>query len=78
MEKVIIWKRMAEAYCNSKLPVYIRDVADNFYFGYLEYQPGDDKVTIKCFAPKQRKGLTIELVFDEIIVFKKHEVRNAS
>lgn len=54
-EKIARWKILADLFDKEDKKVFIKDVADNWYFADILIV-GEDTILIDCFAPNDRVG----------------------
>lgn len=73
-DKIERYKVLAEILCKENSKVYIKDIQDNIYFGFIVLV-GEDRLTIDCFAPLQRSGERKYLYWAEIMILDKYEER---
>lgn len=73
-EKIERYKATAEIFLRKDIPVFVKDVEDNLYFGNLIFV-GEDSIRIECFGPEQRKGLRFTIYWPLILDFDEYEVK---
>ena len=54
-EKIERWIILSEQLDKEEKPIYIKDISGNYFMGNIVLI-GEEKITINCFAPQQRKG----------------------
>jgi len=54
-EKIERWIILAEQLDQENKPIYIKDLNGNYFMGDIVLI-GEEKITVDCFAPEQRKG----------------------
>lgn len=70
-DKVERWKATAEIFLKKDIPVFIKDLDDNFYFADI-LLVGEDTISIKCFSPKDRSGQKFNLYWTLIKDFEEY------
>jgi hypothetical protein len=71
-DKVNGWKNFAEQLLKDDKRVYIKDLNGDYYFAEI-LLVGDEKLTIKCFAPDTRAGKTFYLSWALIYRFDEYK-----
>jgi hypothetical protein len=70
-EKVARWKVLADLWITNYKKVFIKDIQNNYYFADIK-SFNDSTVTIKCFAPEDRKDKEYDLYWANIITFEEY------
>ncbi len=71
-EKLERWRILAETFLKEDIPIVIKDIDDNWYFGDILFV-GEDTITISCTGPEQRAGDKFILYWALIKQFEKKE-----
>ena len=72
MEKVERYKVLSETFLLKDIPIFIRDLNDDFYMGHILFV-GEEKLTIQCFGPEQRKGEKFSLRWETILKLDEYQ-----
>ena len=70
-ENIERWKATAEIFLKNNIPIFIQDTSDNFYFADI-LLVGENTISIKCFAPKDRTGIKYNLYWTLITKFEEY------
>jgi hypothetical protein len=70
-EKVARWKVLADLWITSSKQIFIKDISNNYYFADI-LKLNDSSITIKCFAPEDRKDMKYDLYWANIITFEEY------
>jgi len=73
-EKIERIKVLAESFLENNIQVAITDIDNNYYFADIIFV-GDERLTIKCFAPEKKNGHTYYLDWASIIKLNRYEER---
>lgn len=74
-EKVSRWNVLAELWITNSKKVFIKDILNNYYFAdIIKYN--ETSITIKCFAPEDRKDIEYNLYWANIITFEEYWGKN--
>lgn len=71
-DKITRWKMTAEVFLREDVPVFIKEVSEEFYFGHI-LLVGDDTLTIHCFNPTKKRGKRFTLYWALITDFDKYK-----
>lgn len=65
-------KLLSEDFLNRDKRIFVKDINGNFYFADI-ILVGDEGLTIKCFAPVQRKNEKITLNWFAIVLIEEYK-----
>jgi hypothetical protein len=74
-EKVGRWILLGEDYLENNIPIVIKDIEDNWFFGNITLIQ-DNYITIYCTGPEHRKGKTETIEWLRVKSFERMEVRD--
>lgn len=78
MEKVIDrleqYRILCDELSKENKKVFIKNLSGDFYFAYILFV-GEKYLHVKCFEPKQRKGLKFQLRWATLVKIEEFEER---